>query len=500
MKHAYLITVLDEEMAQFKPQFKNFFILIGGLILAGILAAIDFMTPLGIASGTNYVLLILAISFTRNVKFVLFFSLVSLGLVLLGIYTSEHTVSNPVIFLTNRITSFIIVSAVAAMAIGLILSRKKLTQSYQNAFSIIEACPQGLLLINNKGIIEFSNTQAEKSFGYKSTELTGRHVDCLVPSSFKQENKIFQIAYFENPKSIKLGLKQTLYAVKKNKSTFPIEIGLNPVQINSQYKVICALTDITDRKQKEFEIAALYKKLKNSNEELEEFSQVAAGELHSKMNHIYQTICTFNKATLSSMNEQASLQLKEISQQLKELLQEMNQLFIYSKVSSRKTHLESVDLNDIVAQASELITKNNPSKQPRIQVLNELPEVYADRKGMVEVFSHLLHNAVLYNKEATPEIRIGILSAAIDENNPNSASAMQSKHNSIIYIQDNGVGFNEKSKYEIFKLFKRLEESESYGAGAGVGLSIVKKILEKQNHHIWVESNPKQGSTFFISF
>lgn len=117
-----------------------------------------------------------------------------------------------------------------------------------------------------------------------------------------------------------------------------------------------------------------------------------------------------------------------------------------------------------------------------IEIDENLPNTYADRRMIFQVWSNLIGNALKYTQPgAYPRIEIGSFS----EENKN-----------IFYIKDNGIGIAENQKDKVFKMFSRFAKKDF--KGTGIGLAIVARILEKHNGKIWVESEPENGSTFFF--
>jgi two-component system sensor kinase FixL len=105
---------------------------------------------------------------------------------------------------------------------------------------------------------------------------------------------------------------------------------------------------------------------------------------------------------------------------------------------------------------------------------------------VTEVFRNLITNAVKYNKSEKKTVEIGLA--------PESTEAQQT-----FYVKDNGIGIEERFYSDIFRIFKRLNEEDATTKGTGVGLTFVKKIIERHGGKIWLESTPGQGTTFYFT-
>jgi len=114
---------------------------------------------------------------------------------------------------------------------------------------IIEASPSGIILVNSHGEIVLINSQIEKLFGYKRTELIGKAIEILVPDSVKQFHPTFRDEYLSNPSIRSMGAGRDLYGVKSNGTLIPVEIGLNPLESNGKKFVLASVVDITERKR-----------------------------------------------------------------------------------------------------------------------------------------------------------------------------------------------------------------------------------------------------------
>jgi light-regulated signal transduction histidine kinase (bacteriophytochrome) len=113
-----------------------------------------------------------------------------------------------------------------------------------------------------------------------------------------------------------------------------------------------------------------------------------------------------------------------------------------------------------------------------------------------EVFSNLISNAIKYNDKVDKWVEIGFLDSVADreiEDNSESTTPI------VFYVRDNGIGIREKHLDAIFRIFKRLHTQNKYGGGTGAGLTIAKKIVERHDGRIWVESRYGEGSTFYFT-
>lgn len=134
------------------------------------------------------------------------------------------------------------------------MSRRR---QYDERFErVVESAPNAMVMVNGDGRIEMVNTQAERVFGYSRDELLGKPVDELVPERFRHHHADLRGSYLAEPRSRPMGAGRDLYALRKDGSEFPVEIGLNPIETDQGTMVLSAIVDISDRKQKEERITA----------------------------------------------------------------------------------------------------------------------------------------------------------------------------------------------------------------------------------------------------
>jgi light-regulated signal transduction histidine kinase (bacteriophytochrome) len=158
-------------------------------------------------------------------------------------------------------------------------------------------------------------------------------------------------------------------------------------------------------------------------------------------------------------------------------------LLEFSRVGRHTGVPEWIDLNELVKELTAIQRDNIEAKGASIQV-DALPALYVHRLPITQVFQNLIGNGLKYAKTAVaPQISI---------------KAKKQEDNWLFSVQDNGIGIDKEYYDKIFVIFQRLHTRDQYG-GTGIGLSIVKKIIENFGGRIWVESEIDQGSTFYFT-
>ncbi len=157
-----------------------------------------------------------------------------------------------------------------------ISGRKRLEDRFRQ---VVESAPSAMVMIGPSGQIEMINAQSEALFGYPREELLGQSIEVLVPERFRTNHPGLRGAFFARPVSRPMGAGRDLYGLKKDGSEFPIEIGLNPIETDEGTKVLSAIVDISDRKQKEDRIKSALKE-----------KDILLGEIHHRVKNNLQVV------------------------------------------------------------------------------------------------------------------------------------------------------------------------------------------------------------------
>jgi PAS domain S-box-containing protein len=355
---------------------------------------------------------------------------------------------------------------------------------------LLEAAPDAMVVVNQKGRIVLLNVQAEKQFGYQRDELVGQKVKNIIPQGFAERLVADALRSTEDALAQQIGTGLELKGRRKNGSDFPIEIMLSPMQSDEGLLVTAAIRDITTRKKAEAHLRAeaeLHQKieeLKRSNEELGQFAYIASHDLQEPLRMVAsytQLLSRRYKGQLDSDADEFIAFAVDGANRMQRLIQD---LLAYSRVGTNRESLLDVSSEDALNQAIQNL-RGAIDESGALVTHEPLPAVLADETQLVQLFQNLVGNGIKYQGPGTPRIHI---SAAI--------SAANDGHERWTFaVQDNGLGIDSQYFERIFGMFQRLHKRQEF-AGTGIGLAICKKIVERHGGSISVESQPGQGSTF----
>ena len=242
-------------------------------------------------------------------------------------------------------------------------------------------------------------------------------------------------------------------------------------------------------------LATLNAELARSNEELDAFAYVASHDLKEPLRGIHKYAHQLMEEAPSDEDQKRKLDgLMRLTLRMDSLL---DSLLHFSRVGREELMLEKVDLNDVLADAIEMVGSRTDDGRTQIALPRPLPQVMCDRVRVREVLVNLLSNALKYNDKADKRIEVGYVAA--QETLLRHTFPGGTDGHTVFYVRDNGIGIAPRHFEQIFKLFKRLHGRDEYSGGTGAGLTIVRKLVERHRGQVWPESVTGEGSTFFFT-
>lgn len=355
--------------------------------------------------------------------------------------------------------------------------RKDITRQQANEKkfrALVDAAPDATVIVDEKGIIRMINQQAERLFGYAGEEMLHQPVEMLIPVALRERHQTHRDSFIKTAHVRAMGTGLELFAVRKDGSNIPVEISLSPIQTDEGMLVSAAVRDITLRKNLENE-------LKKSNSELEAFTYSVSHDLRAPLRGIIGFTAILEEEYASQLDEEARRITGVIKSNTLKMGQLIDDLLAFSRMGRKELQKVNVDMAFLV---NEVIREMETVGHSVCWHIEQLPKVRADLATIRQVWANLLGNAIKYSaQKPDPQITIGTY----------SQPGFQ-----VFFVKDNGVGFDNKYKDKLFRVFQRLHTDEEF-QGTGVGLALVEKIITRHGGTVWAEGFVNRGANFFFS-
>ena len=344
-------------------------------------------------------------------------------------------------------------------------------ESEQQFRLIVEAAPYGMLLIDESGTIVMANASALRQFGYERKELLGKSVEMLVPGPSRSDHRQHRVGFMEAPQARTMGGLRELFGLRKDGSEFAVEIGLTPIPTTKGMGVVASIVDISERKRLEMQLRRA--------ERLAELGTLASGMAHEIGTPMNVILGRAEYLLQRAADEGMKKGLATIITQVERITKVMNQLLAFAR--RRTPERRAVDFGEILDDSLEMFQERIAHSRITVEKTIEpsMPLVRADRDQLIQVLINLVMNSI----HAMPEG--GRLRLSLDRENSQAR----------LGVSDTGHGMPEEIRSKVFEPFFTTKD---FGKGTGLGLTVVKGIIEEHGGTIAVESAVDKGTTFWI--
>ncbi|HVI86892.1 MAG TPA: PAS domain S-box protein [Dongiaceae bacterium] len=297
--------------------------------------------------------------------------------------------------------------------------RKRVEERFRR---VVEAAPSAMVMINSAGLIEMVNNQAERLFGYDRTELLGQSVEALVPARFRQHHPQLRSNFFADLQSRPMGAGRDLYALRKDGSEFPVEIGLNPIETEDGTMVLSAIVDISDRKQKEQRI-----------EEALEEKNILLAEIHHRVKNNLQIVHSLLDLQSARLTDQAAIEMLNDSKNRVSSMALIHQILYQSK------DFAEIDFRSVLDSLVPTLVQSYRISPTTIDVRLDTENVPLALNAAIPcglIVNELISNAL---KHAFPAGRSGRLSVSMKQDDRDIVE---------LRVEDDGIGIPSEIDFE----------------------------------------------------
>ena len=399
------------------------------------------------------------------------------------------------------------------VAVYLDLTERKQSEALLSA--AVEAAPNGMIIVDGRGLIIMANSQISVLFGYTTEELLGQSISCLLPKELHHAHNAHIEGYVANPSKRLMGEGRELFGLHKNGDEIQIEIGLSPLQMHGENLVLASVVNITERKKHLAQLQATTQELEYANRlveaeraqlvmRVEERTAQLQHANHAKdsflatMSHEIRTplgglLGMIELLTLSKLNSEQRQLLDAAQRSGVNLLRIVNDILDWSKIEAGKLQLavRPGSVNDLLRSVAGTYAQVASQKNIQLKVECDLALSSAhlfDSLRLSQILNNFVSNALKFTERGHVT-----LTAKLLRQHDGSETLRLS-------VQDSGIGIAPEQQARLFQNYEQgsAETARMYG-GTGLGLAICHRLADLMNATLSVISTAGVGSTFSLT-
>ncbi|MBL7021496.1 MAG: PAS domain S-box protein [Nitrospinaceae bacterium] len=367
--------------------------------------------------------------------------------------------------------------------------------------SIFETIVDGIIMIDDKGLIWKLNPSAEKMFGYFADEVRGKNVKMLMPRSYRLKHDGYLFNYIKTGVAKIIGIGREVVGQRKDGSQFPADLAISEMWVDEQRYFTGIVRDISERKKAENEVKAAKTKLQRKMTELAKVNKELAKkdqlksiflasmshELRTPLNSIIGFTGIMLQGLAGKLSEEQQKQMRIVFNSANHLLSLINEVLDVSKIEAGQMLLSysEFQLEEIMEEVATTISPL--ANEKNLQILVNTTKgitLTSDRMRLKQILMNLMSNAVKFTLKGSVEIAAEVVNGDCLK----------------VRVVDTGVGMDEDSFERLFMPFMQLGNSLiKQHEGTGLGLYITKKLVNLMGGEISARSKPAKGSEFAFS-
>ncbi|MBU2253602.1 MAG: response regulator [Gammaproteobacteria bacterium] len=359
---------------------------------------------------------------------------------------------------------------------------------------VVEASPNAIVLVDNKGCIAMVNRQTEQLFGYGREALLSQPVEILLPTALRGSHVPMRQGYQSNPEPRRMGNNRELFGQHRDGRLIPLEVGLSPIRGGDDALVQAVIIDISERKAAEQRLRDQADQLILANRYKSEFLANMSHELRTPLNSILILSDQLRLNSAGNLTEKQAKHADIVHRAGSDLLQLINDVLDLAKVESGRMQLklEPLNMQDILVELDASLRPMAEIKGLRLHTQLEagVPRViHTDRIRLQQILRNLLSNALKFTEHGEVSLTVSCASGEPEEG-----------YELLNFsVRDSGIGIPPEQHEQIFQAFQQIDGSTSrrFG-GTGLGLAITRQLVLAMDGEISLQSTPGEGSCFTV--
>ena len=372
------------------------------------------------------------------------------------------------------------------------LTHERLQETEQFYGSALELAPDGLLVVDESGLVKLANAKCEELFGYPRAELLGQPVEMLVPDDVRPRHPDLRRSFHAAPAPRAMGSGRELLARRKDGTLFPVEIGLGPLPARQGEgaQVAVSIRDVTERKEHESALREAKAKAEEATQMKSMFLANMSHEIRTPMNAIIGLSHLALKTQLSAKQRDY---VGKIHNAGTSLLTVINDILDFSKIEAGRLDIETTSFTlDQVLQQVAVVT-GEKAHDKGLEYLVDVPlgipqNLMGDPLRLGQILTNLVNNAIKFTEQGEVRLAAELLEQTGD------------KVKLRFLVRDTGIGMTAEQVARLFRPFTQADMSTTRKhGGTGLGLTISRRLVEMMGGQIWLESTPGEGSSFIFT-
>lgn len=334
--------------------------------------------------------------------------------------------------------------------------------------SILNNIVDGLITIDERGIVQSYNKACVKIFGYGADEVIGQNVKMLMPQSYAADHDQYLANYRETGHKRIIGIGREVEGKRKDGTVFPLDLSVAEIRVEDRRFFSGIVRDITERKNAELN-------LMRSNAELEQFAYVASHDLKTPLRNIDNLAEWVYEDNEKTLNEDAKEKLSLLRTCVTRLEVLLDDILAYSRAGRIVDDAKEVDVGELVRQ----VAATHIPASFEVRLPPSLPKLHSPATPLMQIFGNIFSNAVKHHDRGggVIEVRCQPLGQFYE-----------------FSVHDDGPGIPPRYHDRAFQMFQTLQSRDKV-EGSGMGMAIIKKLVEWQGGRAWIESAEDRRGT-----